>query len=231
LFLVVVLKFSLCLGTISFDTLSRIISNTSINFALITAGLENKRDNVAEGCLNDEESPFGAIVSGYYDSMKAYLNSDLEAIKEKIVKVFGNALQFNATIRTATVHCDFSRLTLSLLLWLEFSVFLFLFPVHVVLGCAGVVVGLIFTLSWIILGWMMCCVCLPPNPQIAPRHFRFISDLRRKMQRLPSTDSFAEHFFTNVVEIGQIFEGIWVLPTFVGACCVTGYWASCTDCF
>jgi hypothetical protein len=53
----------------------------------------------------------------------------------------------------STVQYDFSRLKVSFLPWMETIFYIVLFPFNVLFCSAGVVLGMVIILSWIVLGW------------------------------------------------------------------------------
>ena len=75
---------------------------------------------------------FGSDASfNYFQNMTASKVSDLEGIRAKICKVFGeNTDNFDHTIGSATLRASCSRVVLSLLLWLETVLVVALIPVN-----------------------------------------------------------------------------------------------------
>ena len=67
----------------------------------------------------------------YFEKMKAFKDSDKEGIRSKIDQVFGDADNFNSVVGAATVQCGFSRISFSLLLWMEAVIFCISIPIHV----------------------------------------------------------------------------------------------------
>jgi hypothetical protein len=143
----------------------------------------------------------GGFKFDYCSNMKAFKDSDKQGIKQKIEDVFGGSEQFDDVIGSATVQADCSRLSFSLLLWMESIIFCISFPVHVASGTIGVVVGMIITISW-----RVCSMC---NQRIYDQYVASSTSIE------PTGDGHLAFFVFNWMALSVLFE-VLVCSIFVG---------------
>ncbi len=105
--------------------------------------------NFFQNLTSEEEREFAR--ANFFDNMGAFLDSDKDAIRVKILQVFRSPHDFNAKLRSTVVDSGVSALTLALIFWLEVLLFPLFFPIHLL--CA--VLALVLVLSPI----PACCTC------------------------------------------------------------------------
>jgi hypothetical protein len=95
----------------------------------------------------------------YYEKMEAFKDSDKQGIRQKINCVFGDNdpdVFFNGVIGSATVHSNSSRLSFSLLLWMETIIFGMSIPFKMAFAAFGLTTSPI-----LILIWKLGSMCVP----------------------------------------------------------------------
>ena len=130
----------------------------------------------------------------YYENMKAFKDSDKQGIQKKIDDVFGSSYSFNDVVGSATVQADSSRLSFSLLLWMEAIIICMSIPVHAASCIVGFLLGLIVMMTWRILS-----IC---NKKAHQQYIEFGEQREMEIQK----------FFMNVLQFTWIFE--------FGSCCI-----------
>jgi hypothetical protein len=126
----------------------------------------------------------------YYQDMTAFKDSDKEGIQKKIGDVFGHASSFNYVVGSATVQADTSRLSISLLLWMEAIIICLSIPVHASSCAIGFVLGMIVMLTW-----RICSICSKKAHQ---QYLNFWSQREMELQK----------FIINVLFFAIYFEYI-----------------------
>ncbi len=127
----------------------------------------------------------------YYERMKAFKDSDKEGIQKKIHDVFGCADSFNNVVGSATVQADSSRLSISLLLWMEAIFICLSIPVHAASCAVGFVLGMIVMLTW-----RICSICSKKA------HLQYLNFVKEKYEFE------IQIFLINVLEFAFYFEAI-----------------------
>jgi hypothetical protein len=123
--------------------------------------------------------------------MKAFKDSDKQGIQKKIIDVFGSSFSYNNVVGSATVQADSSRLSFSLLLWMEAIIICMLIPVHAASCAVGFVLSLIVMMTWRILS-----IC---NKKAHQQYIEF-GGKQKEME--------IQTFFVKVLAFTVIFEGI-----------------------
>ncbi len=172
-----------------------------------------------------------SINPSYFENMKAFLDSDKEKIRQKIIVVFGDFSHFNSVIVSATVQSNCSRLTASLLLWIETTVFCLSLPIHVATAVLGLVLSLI-----VVSCWRVCCLC---SQQLRSQFVTYRQRLFRNDDDLRQQTG---NFGSNILMLCFHYDLVWsalligmlmCLPVSIILCSMYIYskaWAYCICC-
>jgi hypothetical protein len=157
----------------------------------------------------------GGKMFSYYEDMKAFKDSDKEGIHKKIDDVFGGASSFNRVVGSATVQADSSRLSISLLLWMEAIIICLSIPVHAASCAIGFVLGMIVMLTW-----RICSIC---SKKAHEQYLNF--GFQREME--------LQKFILNVLAVAVWFEmvsgaiGIGILMMLPVSMMLCSIWVCC----